>query len=60
MSGSTLEASEDTKGVKLKNSKFGYIYIVTCLLYLLCNMGPFKGTVHQPNKLLSYAQFCLH
>ena len=19
-----------------------------------------KGTVHQPNKLLSYAQFCLH
>ena len=34
MSGSTLEASEDTKGVKLKNSKFGYICIY-CDLFTL-------------------------
>ena len=44
-----------------QSSKFKVqVYFGTCSLYLLCNIGPLKGTVHQPNKLLSYAQFCLH
>ena len=50
------------KHLKIKrgqSSRFKvWVYIGTCLLYLLCNMGPV--TIHQPNKLLSYAQFCLH
>ena len=35
-------------------------YVIRFVVEFLAANHVLKGTVHQPNKFLSYAQFCLH
>ena len=56
MSRSTLEASEDTKGVELKIQSLGIYWDLFTLFVMQYGARDHLST----NKLLSYAQFCLH